>query len=311
MILKLCTCLLLTGVLVAVPASRALAEIAVADSIEWAVRDSDWVLKGKVVAVKQATAKNGKACEVLTVAVAKTLKGTHAEQATFVLPDWIGPIARDWQTEGNEMLFCLVRRDRHKDQDNVPATAEWVIRTDHIGPCAVMLGKTRLEWPRTMGVFTRDFRVLTDPKAITKHVENAIAAERRDAPAKSHAMDVPVGSAVFEKLWGGSAVLLVVPVDEQLEAAGRKLCASREYFDRVEGVKILRQFKNAKNIDILRSLLDDPNFSTEEKSRTVPGKAELELVYRKRVYEVRRLAYEALRDFDVRVDMPVIEIPLK
>jgi hypothetical protein len=291
--------------------SKAAAEIAIGESIEWVVLDSDWVFTGKVIGVEKATGEDGKTYDLATVAVAKTLKGKHADRATFVLRSWIGAIAKDWKREGNLMLFCLVRRDRQKDKDELPAMMDWVIRDNHNDPSAVMLGKTTLEWPRTVPVLTQDFQVLTDPDAIVKRVEKALSAASKDGSVKPHTVDVPADTAAFKKLWSGSAVWLVVPVDEQLEAMGRKFCASPGYYERKEGAKILRLFKNAKNIEILKSMLDDPSFSTQERSRSVPGKKEFELVYRKKVFEVRRLAYEALRDFDVRVVRPVTEVLLE
>ena len=40
---------------------------------------------------------------------------------------------------------------------------------------------------------------------------------------------------------------------------------------------------------------------------TVPGKTELELVYRKKVYDVRQAAFAALCKLGVKVDTPVLE----
>jgi sugar phosphate isomerase/epimerase len=99
-----------------------------------------------------------------------------------------------------------------------------------------------------------------------------------------------------------------VPVDKKLEGLGPALCASAGYFDRIEGAKILRYFKNDRNADILKRLLKDPGFSIAESGRFT--KDRFEFSSRKKVYEVRRIAYEALREFGANVDVPVIEVPL-
>jgi hypothetical protein len=118
---------------------------------------------------------------------------------------------------------------------------------------------------------------------------------------------VPGDTAVYKKLWSGSAVYLTVPVDEKLELLGQKWCKSNSICERAEGAKILRYFKNEKNIGILKSLLNDPNSAESTLHRTVPGRSELELVHRKKVYYVRQAAFDALRKLGSEVAKPVLE----
>jgi hypothetical protein len=68
---------------------------------------------------------------------------------------------------------------------------------------------------------------------------------------------------------------------------------------RVAGVKELGHFKSAANLELLKSLLDDPGFQVWQVYRLVWEP--------KRHYVVRKAAYEVLRDWGVAVSEPVTE----
>lgn len=100
---------------------------------------------------------------------------------------------------------------------------------------------------------------------------------------------------------------LIVPVDEKLQELGRRWCISGSSTQRAEGAQALRHFKNDRNVEILKPLLNAPSTSEATRSRSVPGKAELELVSRKKVYYVRSAAFESLRALGANVKRPVLE----
>jgi hypothetical protein len=297
----------LAGVLVLALPAVAGAEIAIAESIDWVVADSDRVFAGKVVQVETVAGKDGKKYEVATVAVATTFKGEHSARAAFLLRYYNGPIARDWLADGIPMVFCLVKKARVARERGLPAGFAWVLRDDGNNHCAVLLGKSKRRWTFTVPVLTREFAVLTDPDAIRQRVAQAARAVKKGQVPRRHTLMVPADTEVYRKLWSRSAVMLTVPVDDHLEALGRHWCASRSYGERIEGARILGYFKNEKNIRLLKALLRDPDSSIETQHRTVAGRREMVLVYRKRVYRVRQLAYEALRAFGVEVERPVLE----
>jgi hypothetical protein len=296
----------LSAGLVALLPARAGAEIAFGESIEWVIADSDRVLSGTVVRVDQVPGKDGKAYEVATVRVSRTLKGQPAAEVKFLLRNYRGPVAKQWRAMKLPMLFFVVARER-ANEPGFPPGVEWVLRDDHNDHCAVLLGKSNERWTFTIPVLTRDFDVLTDPDAILKRVETAVRAQPGGPKRKPHKLGVPPDTAVYNKLWARSAVYLTVPVDRELEALGRRWCRSPSFSTRIDGAKILGHFKNEENIKRLKALLNDPDYSTEEAARTVPGQRELVLLYRKRLYEVRRIAYETLRRFGVEVRRPVLE----
>jgi hypothetical protein len=295
----------LGGALLLGSPAAARAEIVFAESIEWVVVDSDWVGAGKVVKVEQVVGADKKKYEVATVAVSRTLKGKPADRVTFLLRNYRGMVGKDWMDEGIPLVFCLVKRDRARDP-NLPAGFDWVLRDNGNEHCTVLLGKSERQWTHTVGAYTREYDVLTEPAAILKRVEKAAAIVPAHQPPRSHTVTVPGDTAVYKKLWSRSAVILTVPVDGELETRGRELCKSADFHERIDGAKILRHFKNEKNIQLLKTLLKDPDFSVATYGTIVPevGPVELE---RKKIYTVRRLAYDALREFGAKVERPVLE----
>jgi hypothetical protein len=282
------------------------AETAFGESIEWVLIDSDWAFSGKVVKVETVMGEDRGRYEAATVEVAKTFKGTPADRATFLLRNYNGPAAKGWMDDGVPLMFFLVKRDRAKETKGLPGGFDWLLRDDGNSHSAVLLGKTNRTFPLTVRALTRDFNVLTDPDAILERLDKA-ARSPGAKDVRGHTLEVPGGTPVFKALYGGSAVMLTVPVDDELEQLGRRWCDSRSQIQRAEGAKILGYFKNDKNIELLNALLQDPGSSIEETSRSVPGRKELQLVSSKRLYPVRRLAYEALTAFGVKVEKPVLE----
>jgi hypothetical protein len=282
------------------------AESALAESIEWLLADSDRVVVAKVSKVDMVTARDKKEYEAATVEVSKTLKGPSADKVTFVLNNYNPAYAKQWMEEGIPILFFL----RKNDGDRIPVPVDkfaWVLRDDHNNHDAVLLGKSKHYWTGCIPAFTRDYEVLTDAETILQWTEQAAKATEKDRRPRHHAVAVPGDTAVSKKFRAGGRVRLVVPVDDKLEALGRDRCKSASPFDREEGANILRHFKNDKNVEILKGLLDDPHTSDATLHRTVAGKAELELVYRKKLYYVRQAAFDTLREFGVKVDKPVLE----
>jgi hypothetical protein len=257
-------------------AAPARAEIAFGESIEWVTADADRVIVGRVIKVEMRDKQ-----EVAVVEVSQTIRGKHEPTVKVFRHGKLGAKSKEWLDAGAPVMFFL--------RSNASA---WILRDDHNFPSVIVLGKTKREAPRSMDVFTRDFGMLTEPDAILKHVE----AYAKSIPAdwkKQHIMlDAPGSSAVFRKLWGGSTVLLKVPVDPQLDTQGRRWCKSADPDQRVHGVQALAKFKNDENIKLLKSLLQDPAFSTGDGMRR---------------YYVRRNAFEALRGFGVEVARPVLE----
>ena len=286
------------------PAS-AQAEIAIAESMEWVLANSDRVIVGQVVKVDKVTGPDIKEYEAATVAISKTLKGAQADRETFLIQYYNGKYAQEWMDEKTPILFCLVKNDGKRTPFPV-AKFQWVLRDDGHYNDAVLLGKSKQTWTGSTPVLASHCEVLTEKKAILKFVEQTLKAAVQGRAPRSHTLDVPSETAVFKELWSGSVVELIVPIDENLEELGRYWCKSASYNKRTEGAKVLRYFKNEKNIEILKSLLGDP--ITVIVSQEEPGKdGRMELVYRKNLYFVRQAAFDALHELGVNVPRPVLE----
>jgi hypothetical protein len=288
--------------------TAARAEIMVGESIEWVVADSDWVGVGHLLKAERA---DGGRFEAATLRVTRTFRGAAAEQMTFLVPSYHGAVASAWLADGQPMLFCLIRSDNPRlKNDGLPAGHGWVLRDHRRQLCAVPLGVHQRQWAQTIAVYSRDFKVLTRPEEVVKRVEQAAAAAPHDRPAKRYIANVPGGTEVFEKLWGGSSVLLIVPADAVLEQAGRDWCHSPDFSTRFEGAKALGHFKNERNIELLQALLQDPGYTTVNQLQPPNGKGKPQMISRFKSYEVRRVAFETLRAFGVPVERPILEEPV-
>lgn len=92
--------------------------------------------------------------------------------------------------------------------------------------------------------------------------------------------------------------MLLVPVDDTLERAGRALVRSRDPADRVEGVRMLANFRSRSNERRLRSLLADPAF------KVFPQLGDA-LLTEEHQFFVRQAAFEVLNQWHVPVDRSV------
>src|SRR5439155_24785288 len=111
--------------------------------------------------------------------------------------------------------------------------------------------KTKMDTHRNH-VLTRDFQVLTEAPVIVERLARTPAWRHQAVKPNAFTLQVPGNSPVYRKLWGGSAVFLMVPVDEELEALGRLWCKSQDLFERIEGAKMLGHFKNHENVELLK-----------------------------------------------------------
>lgn len=297
----------LTALVVLVP-ELARAEVIVAESTEWVLATSERAVAGKVVKVDDVLADDRQNYQVLTVAVSRTLKGQHAERASIVVPPHIHKgYAKHWMNDGIPIVFCLTLNDG-KGTSLSPHLFPWVMRTTESAPHTILLGNSKHVSRRYLPVLTRDFQVLTEPDAILKFLDKTIESQPRTVNRRSHALELPGSSPAFEKLWAGSAVLLVVPVDDALEALGVKWCQSRSPYERMHGATILRHFESDRNVALLKGLLDDPSSFEQRSIRAAPGMTGVVLVQRTTSYYVRQSAYNSLRALGVQVERPVLEI---
>ena len=99
--------LTLAVVFVMVAPRRAVAEINMADSVEWMTADADLVVRGQVAAVATRQAPGQAGWYDVTVQVAEALKGAPVAQVIVAIPQGgADPLA--WQARHAELLLFLV-----------------------------------------------------------------------------------------------------------------------------------------------------------------------------------------------------------
>ena len=279
-------------------ASTSNAEIIGGESLEWIVADSDLIVRGRITDVQTKKAGGQVVWETATVQVEETIKGPKSNLATFAVRHFgSGEAPSVWKQENVELLLFLVGSKRYVPDDRLYELTDLALRKRWGIPSFV-----RLNDKPKKGLFTINFKVLKKRDDILHAVRKATNALKKLPKPKEHQVDVPFSSPVFQTLWGGSSVYLVVPVDRRLEQVAHGLIKSDDVLSRVQGVRALEPFKSDDNIRLLKSLLGDTAFWITSDG---DGKN------RRRILAVRKAAYEILRGWKVDVEQPEIEMLLK
>lgn len=279
-------------------ASSTRAEPVFAESIEWMIADSDWVVTGRIVKVERVGAH-----EAVTVDVEKTYRGRHDANATFIIPYRSG-----WAEKRKlPMLFCLVKRENVTNLDDLPAELKWVTRPLLGGGNSVaFLGSD--ERHLATPIFTLDFKVLTEPRAVQNHIETYAKSIPPEWKKSKLMLSVPVNSQVAEHIWGRSGSHLYLPADPAMEKQARAWCTDKSVDLRSRGACVLGIYKNEENIKILKSMLQDMEFVIVGSSQLISDR----IIRREfKQYIVRASAYRALRELGIDAEMPVTEVTLK
>ncbi|PCI34135.1 MAG: hypothetical protein COB53_11940 [Elusimicrobia bacterium] len=109
-------------------------------------------------------------------------------------------------------------------------------------------------------------------------------------------LEAPFNSAAHDRLFGGSAVYLIVPADPALEKTFLDQTQDVEISVRAQAAWRLANYHTAHSERLLRSLLNDPGASV----LTTQARSASDRI----VYPVRQAAYRALQGMGVRVDRP-------
>lgn len=278
--------LLLSLVLAAVAPRAAIAEINMADSVEWMTADADRVVRGQVAAVAARPGRAG--WYDVTVQVTEALKGAAAAQVIVAIPQAAAdPLA--WQASHAELLLFLVDGKRRVDDD--PGYAKVALALRRGERAAVVLDGA------TCGpLFDRRFAVLDQREPVLA----AVRAAATSTATRAHRIDLPFDAPATAVLYGGSSVWFYLPVDAQLEKLARTWIASVDVLRREAGVAALAYFPTAANRRLLVRLLADPGFATISGSDQAPV----------RRFLVRQQAHQVLAQWGVRHATPVIDQPI-
>jgi len=265
-------------------------EIRGGESIEWLVYDSDIVASGTVRGAKIVDGPRGLKFVEVTLRVSESLKGKVGAEIIFQTqaPTWqrVPDRCRDGKAE---MLIFLVDSRRCEELYGGKLPSSWALR--RLEQVVIPLDDTP-----EMGLFDADFREHLKKVDILKAARQTVAAMQKEMP-KPLSVETPWESAVQKRLWSGSSVYLVVPLDAAVEMKAKAWLHDANIQPRIDGVRVLEHFKSPDNIQLLTPLLDDPGYKTVAD----PGARE------KRLYPVRREACRVLTAWKVDLKKPVLE----
>jgi hypothetical protein len=254
-------------------------------SLEWAVADSDVIVRAVVADV--AAADNW---SIVTLDAREMLKGAKADRLQFVTHRFTkgaAQLARAKQSQ-RELVWLLKRHNpgcgeapereqvlaRHKLDLYAPLLAG---RPGQPTLPIVPLGPSQAEHDFQPPAFLSiDLRVLKTADELVNAIRTAIADSPAREPVRSYAVELPQEIAQrtgFSREQNLNH--LEMPVDHRLEAFARRLVRSPGDFVvkdaqgasnhatharllRLEGVKALRLFPTESNLALLRAWLEDP-----------------------------------------------------
>lgn len=277
--------------LLVLAAAPAHAELIVADSVEWVAVDSAVVVVGTVAASREL-GRQGRwgAWRLVTLEVTETLAGPKNRRVSFATP--LPP--RDAGPPAGEVIAFLVPSTRYDGPKTLPTR---LITRRHSFAWDERLGVLPLAELESRQVAGRDASHRKTRAALLASLRRAL--KLRSARPKSFRMDTPFDSDVARALYSGSAVELIVPVDADLIAWAATRVESRLPHERLHGARALATTTTTQTIRLLRDLLEDPAVWTHRRGSEPERK----------VFSIRRVAWEALTSWGVDIPKPVLEKP--
>ncbi|MFN0247380.1 MAG: hypothetical protein ACKV2T_10880 [Kofleriaceae bacterium] len=269
-------------------ATPALAEINMADSVEWQTIDSDVVVRGFVVKQEPKTIGDGKWWDI-TFKITETVKGSAKKTLRFGVRDNGGVAAGGWAKTKVDLLLFLVEGKTVADDKDAAQFPFALRRGMGSSASAITLG--------TSPVYTSAFATLTK-------ATDVLAAARLAAKSIAtmvHRVDVPWDTPAMNSLYSGSAVWMNVPVDGALEKLALVWIKDNSVNTREEGAMALAHFKSDTNVAHMKALLADSGFS----------EGTFDSVDNQRRYIVRKVAHEALEKWNVPHANPLIQETIK
>jgi hypothetical protein len=311
---------LLFAIAVSVPTAGAQPVLTVHRSIELRVAEAQFVVRGTISHLTRTALEptpDGEVIYTITVKVDEVIKGPRRPTAEFIAKSRFlrGEFER-W-AERRVSFLCFGNAQSAETTNNSTLPPLW----DAIDLGPRIPGdqgiKGLVDFPP---ILSMDFACLDDPKEILSRARKFSKEKSTEIHVFEHP---PLPAGRLFCFWER----LAVPVVPSLETIARRLIKSPEEFvrtrdpalnhldkasrekmqeglcqlARADGVAALRHFKSKQNIALLTPLLDNPAFMDFHG----PGPDDT-----KRVYCVRKAAYDVLRKWDVEITKPLIEEPL-
>jgi len=253
-------------------------------SLDVQVINADYVCVGKIIKVREQPIPGMTKMTGLTLEVEECLKlpveQTHDSQKKLreLLTELPAAKYKDWMNRSSSLLVIF---NKSSPQE----------------PTVIELDSEKAE------VITADFRLLRDPKKILAAAKNAI--ERTPKNVKrlhTHRMTLPVNIKQGTRWENGTAIIIEVPVDDQLEKRAIVLLSDKDPWTRFSAAQTLRYFKSGKNAKLLAKLLEDP--ATASRASDDAGTIFTH-------YYIREEVYQTLQQWGMKVEPPVLSYETK
>ncbi len=150
-----------------------------------------------------------------------------------------------------------------------------------------------------LAVMRSDFSVLTDANSVVRAVRMTVLANPGVTSVRTMSLRVrnlpPKG---FRN--SGMGMTLEVPIDDRLQKWAVAMSSSKDGSTRMDAAAVLAQTKSDESIAILKGMLDDPQFGDYDRPNGNMG-------HGRGKHSVREIAYNALVEMGIEVEMPLIE----
>jgi hypothetical protein len=247
--------LLSIALVVALWAPTALAEIMVAESVEWMTNDTPVVVMGKVQQVKD----EGDWRDV-TIAIKEIFKGDLKEKTLTFRSSIESSKAVNWKATHSEMLLFL--RKATIAQDGKALSGQWTLRTalENHGNPAIDLSKPKYVYGMDMTALGKSEDILKRIREWAKQPSPAEDAQRPNiilVPEGALPLEIPFESAIFRDIYAGSTCYLLVPAAEEFRQKIKDMAASKQATTRAQGALLLANYPGDETKQILQKLLSD------------------------------------------------------
>lgn len=213
-------------------AHAAFAEIRVATSLEWLSCSAEAIVIGKISNLTTERGPGDVTYEDCVVAVEQVLKGDpNARQIAFTLRR-IGasPTARPLTKSREGVLLFLSKSKDHGLERRLDD--RWVPTIHYETPSIIDLSMPLED------IYSKEMKIVTDKEELLK-----IVREWAKSPVKqSLRWELPYGSPLFRKLYGGSACYLIVPAEEKFREILLALAHSAKPYERETAARELWKF---------------------------------------------------------------------
>ena len=268
-------------------ASASNGEVVVIESVEWMTVDCDLIVRGRIT---EASAPAG-----VTVSVDEVLKGKHdGKTITFRTP----VPEKEWNENRHEMLFFLRRGQPNITRGDwgwidleAPRKAAVSASMTTLGAKEQILAAVRKQVERledSQSKTTKDSGPSSPRSSKTEAIYLDLFAYYPDEKTAKKA--VTLASAFY----GGSAVILVVPVNPEFEKPALEMAKSEHGHVRTQAAKILGHYRTDASIKTLQGFLTD-----DYVVKTTDADNKIEVWH-----PVREAAYNSLIALGVKVEKP-------